>query len=130
VSVSVEPKLSSEFRKAISHVPLFGRTLHAEGGSEFSPARPNRPLDPHLPPSIAEDLSREVSVDVKVSIDKHGAVKNAQLLKGSDFGARGTSDLASAALNNAGATSWEPARQGERSVSSDVIVHYRFSPAN
>jgi outer membrane biosynthesis protein TonB len=72
---------------------------------------------------IAEDLSREVSIDVKVSIDKHGSVKNAQVLNG------GNSMLANLAANTAETTSWEPAKQGDRSVSSDVIVHYRFSPA-
>jgi len=72
---------------------------------------------------LAEDLSRDVYVDVKVSIDKHGSVKNTQVLNGGD------SLLANLAANAAETTSWEPAKQGDRTVSSDVIVHYRFSPA-
>jgi outer membrane biosynthesis protein TonB len=123
VSVRVEPRQSSELKKVVSRLPLLGRSFHAEGGTDFSPARPTRPLEPQVPRMLAEDLSQEVSVDVKVSIDKHGSVKNAHVLNG------GESQFASLAANTAEATSWEPARQGDRTVSSDVIVHYRFSPA-
>jgi outer membrane biosynthesis protein TonB len=123
VFISVEPKQSSELKKVVSRLPLLGRSFHAEGGADYSPARPTRPLAPHVPQMIAEDLAREISVDVKVSIDKHGAVKNAQVLSG------GNSMLANLAANTAETTAWEPAKQGDRTVSSDVIVHYRFSPA-
>jgi hypothetical protein len=123
VSISVEPKQSSELKKVVSRLPLLGRSFRADGGTDYSPAHPTHPLAPHVPQMIAEDLSREVSIDVKVSIDKHGSVKNAQVLNG------GNSMLANLAANTAETTSWEPAKQGDRSVSSDVIVHYRFSPA-
>jgi hypothetical protein len=123
VSIRVEPRQSSELKKVVSRLPLLGRSFHAEGGTDFSPARPTRPLEPQVPQILAEDLSQEVSVDVKVSIDKHGSVKNAHVLNG------GQSQFATLAANTAEATSWEPARQGDRTVSSDVIVHYRFSPA-
>ena len=123
VSVSMETKQTSELKKVVSRLPILGKPFHAEGGTDFSPAHPTRPLEPHVPLMLAEDLSREVSVDVKVSIDKHGSVKGAQVLNG------GKSQFASLAANSAETTSWEPARQGDRTVSSDVIVHYRFSPA-
>jgi outer membrane biosynthesis protein TonB len=122
VSISVEPKQSSELKKVVSRLRLLGRSFHAEGGSDYSPARPTRPLAPDVPQMIAKDLSREISVDVKVSIDKHGSVKNAHVLSG------GNSMLANLAANTAETTLWEPAKQGDRTVSSDVIVHYRFSP--
>ena len=38
------------------------------------------------------------------------------------------SDLAGLAKDSVGSANWEPARQGDRSVPSDVIVHYRFNP--
>jgi TonB-like protein len=98
----------------------------APNPAAFHPrARPNRGCFPSAwnPKPSSEDLSREVSVDVKLSIDKHGSVKNAQVLNG------GTSQLATLAANNAETTSWEPAKQGDRTVSSDVTVHYRFRPA-
>ncbi len=123
VAVSVETKQSSELKRVVSHLPLFGRSFHGEGGTDFSPAHPTRPLDPHVPQMLAENLSREVSIDVKLSIDKNGSVKNAQVLNGSK------SDFANLAADSAQTTSWEPAKQGDRTVSSDVIVHYRFSPA-
>ena len=124
VSISMETKQSSELKKVVSRLPISGRPFHAEGGTDFSPARPTSTLEPHVPQMLGEVLSREVSVDVdvKVSIDKHGSVKSAQVLNG------GTSQLANLAANTAETTSWEPAKQGDRTVSSDVIVH-RFSPA-
>jgi len=124
ISISVEPKQPSELKKVVSRLPLLGRSFHAEGGADYSPARPTRPLEPHIPQMLADDLSREVSIDVKVSIDKHGSVKSAQVLNGSK------SQFANLAANTAETTSWEPAKQGDRTVPSDVIVHYRFSPTS
>jgi hypothetical protein len=122
VAVSFETKESSELKRVVSHVPLFGRTVHAEGGSGFVPARPNGSLEPRVPGALAGNLSGDFAVDVRLSIDKHGSVTNAQVLNGA-----GT-DFASLAVNNAGTASWEPAHEGDRRVPSDVIVHYRFSP--
>ena len=99
--------------------------MRAEGGTGFSPPRPSRSIEPRLPDFLAQDLGREVAVDVRLSIDKNGSVRNAEVLNGSK-----SSELATLALNSAGAGSWEPAHQGDRIVPSDVIVHYRFDPAN
>jgi hypothetical protein len=117
VQVSLEPRHPGH------RIPVLGRlTFHSENPADFSPARPNGSIEPRIPQLVADDLSREVSVDVKVSIDKHGSVKNAEPLNGA------RSELASLAADTAQAASWEPAHEGERSVSSDVIVHYRFRP--
>ena len=121
VSISVEPK-QSEFKRVIHHFPLIGRSVHPEDGSDFSPPRPGRSLEPRIPPLVAEDLSGEVAVDVRLSIDRNGSVRKSEVVNSV------RSDLASLAANSAAGISWEPAREGDRSIPSDVIVHYRFRP--
>ncbi len=124
VAVNIEPRESSGIRRVASHVPLIGHLpgLHEEGGSRFSPPSPSHPLDPRIPDELASNLSGELAVDVRLSIDKTGSVTNTQVLQGA-----GT-QFASIALNNVGATPWEPARDGDHRVASDVIVHYLFTP--
>jgi hypothetical protein len=72
--------------------------------------------------TLASNLSGELAVDVKLSIDKRGLVTNTEVLHGA-----GT-QFAALAANNAGAASWEPAHDGDHRVASDVIVHYLFVP--
>jgi hypothetical protein len=82
VAVSVEAKESSELKRIVSHVPLFGRSFHAEGGSNFTPARPSAALQPRIPQDLASDLSGDIAIDVLLSIDKRGSVTNTQVLHG------------------------------------------------
>lgn len=124
VAVNIEPKESPELIRVVSHVPLLGYPLHAEGGSDFSAARPNASLAPKVPEELALNLSGKVAVDVRLSIDKNGLVTNTEVLHGA-----GT-QFAALAASNAGAVSWEPAYQGKHRVSSDVVVHYLFTPAS
>ncbi|MDP9171815.1 MAG: energy transducer TonB [Acidobacteriota bacterium] len=88
------------------------------------PAQPSRPVAPRVPPAMAAQLSGDVPVDVRVSIDGHGVVRNAEVLNGSQ------SDFDSLAADNAAHTSWQPAHWGERTLPSESIVHYRFRPAS
>jgi len=120
VSVHVEHRNSGEVRKVVSHVPLLGRSFHGSAGDNFSPARPVRPLEPRVPESLARYVVGDVDVDVKLSLDKHGAVRNAEILNGMG------SELASLAANSATSAMWEPAYDGDRPVASDVVIHYRF----
>ena len=126
VHVSVEPRQSSELKRVVSRVPWFGHAVRVEGGTGFSPPHPSRSIEPHVPEFLEQELGREVAVDVRLSIDKYGSVKNAEVLNGPEK----SSELAILALNSAGSSSWEPAHQGDRIVPSDVIVHYRFEPRN
>jgi hypothetical protein len=51
VAVNIEQRESSEIRRVTSRLPLLGHLspFHAEGGSRFSPASPNHPLEPRVP---------------------------------------------------------------------------------
>jgi hypothetical protein len=122
VAVSMETRESSELKKVVSHVPLLGHFEQAEGGRKFSPARPYAPLEPRVPAYMATDLTGVLAVDVRLTIDKHGQITNSEVVNG------GGTQFASLAASNAGSASWEPAHQGDRNVSSDVVVHYRFQP--
>lgn len=120
VSVRLEQRGSGDIRKVISHVPLLGRTFHGEGGNNYSAARPVRPLEPRVPESLARYVVGYVDVDVRLSLDKHGAVRNAEILSGQG------SELAGLAANSATSAMWEPAYEGDHPVASDIVVHYRF----
>jgi hypothetical protein len=120
VSVRVEHRDSKEIRKVVSHVPLLGRTFHSDGNGRFSPARPAKPIEPRVPDSVARYVVGDVDVDIKLSLDKHGTVKNAEILNGVG------SELANLAASSATSAMWEPAYDGDHPVASDVVVHYTF----
>ncbi len=117
VLVTVQPKRGGHRIPLLRHL-----SFHSENPADFTPARPSGSIEPHIPQFVANTLSGETSVDVRLSIDKTGAVKNAAAVNG------GGSELASLAADTAESTAWEPAREGDRFVSSDVIVHYVFRP--
>jgi hypothetical protein len=120
VLVRVEHRNAREIRRVVGHVPLLGRPFHGDAGDSFSPPRPVRPIEPRIPDSLARYVVGNVDVDVKLSLDKHGAVRNAEILSGMG------SELAGLAANSATSAMWEPAYDGDRPVASDVVVHYRF----
>ncbi|HVW87018.1 MAG TPA: energy transducer TonB [Bryobacteraceae bacterium] len=125
VATQVEPKPPSDLKKFVHHVPLLGRLqpFHAESGSDFVPPHPNGSLNPRVPGYMAENLSTDLTIDVKVSIDKRGKVKNTEVLKGAGTG------FGVLAADAAAAAPWEPGHTHDHAVDSDVIVHYRFRPA-
>jgi hypothetical protein len=123
VEVVMEYKEPVGLKKIAGHIPLLGhlQTFHNE--SDYSPPRPTGPLKPHIPPDLTSILSEEVAVDVVVSIDKSGAVKNTEITKGAGTG------FATLAADAAGSVSWEPAKAGDRNIATNVVLHYRFNPA-
>ncbi len=137
VAVSMEPQESSETKSAelkklvgrvplVGHVPVLGKwtNSHGELASNFQPARPNSALRPRVPQEMAASLWHELPVDVKVSIDRNGVVRNTEVLSG------GHTSFSSLAADNAFWTAWQPARLGEQAVPSEMILHYRFRPTS
>lgn len=124
VDVSVEPKQSGAFKRAMGHVPLLGRLpgLHRRNSEDVVAARPSSGLEPQIPADLRKSLGEEVTVDIAASIDQTGAVTDTEITHG------GESQLSQLAEDAVRTASWKPARSGERTVPMDVVVHYRFSP--
>jgi hypothetical protein len=125
VAVSLEAREPTGLRRIAGRIPLLRhlQPFRGETGSGFTPARPSAPIEPRVPADVALNLSQEISVDVVVSIDKQGNVKNTAVIKGAGTG------LGMLAADSAGLAAWEPARSDNRNVATDVVVHYRFGPA-
>jgi hypothetical protein len=125
VEVSLEPREPSGLKRIAGHVPLLGH-LHPfrnETGRDFVSARPAASLKPRVPASMTRSLEGEIAVDVVVSIDNQGLVKNTEITKGAE------TSLAMLAADAVRSAPWEPAHSGDRNVAMDMVVHYRFNPA-
>jgi TonB family protein len=100
---------------------VFRRALHkieAAGGTEssaFVPASPIRKIALARPADAGADAR---PVDVKVFIDEAGNVSRAQVLTKGSY-------LASAALSAARQWQFRPARKHDKSVSSEMVLHFR-----
>jgi outer membrane biosynthesis protein TonB len=125
VEVSLEPREPSGLKRIAGHVPLLGH-LHPfrnEPGRDFVSARPAASLKPRVPASMTRSLEGEIAVDVVVSIDNQGLVKNTEITKGAE------TSLAMLAADAVRSAPWEPAHSGDHNVAMDMVVHYRFNPA-
>lgn len=118
VDVSVEPRTPSELKRIARRV---FHPFHSGASGEYTPARPIASIRPHLPPELTRSIPGEVNVDVVVSLDKQGTVKNTEVTRGA-----GT-ELGMLAANTARSVPWEPAHSGDRNVPMEVVVHYRFA---
>ena len=129
--MSLEPREPSGLKRVAGHVgqvaghvPLLGRLrpFRNEAGKDFVSARPAASLRPRVPASMSQNLAGEVTVDVLVSIDNQGLVKNTEITRG------GETSLAVLAADAVRSAPWEPARSGDHNVGMDMVVHYRFNP--
>jgi hypothetical protein len=123
ITVRLEPKPPSEIHKVMGHIPLFGHigSLRYRGAEDdFTGPRPSHTLDPKIPGYMVDSLKRPIDIDVLVSIDKSGHVKNTEVLEGAGTG------FGSLAADRAAAVEWEPAKVGDKAVASQVVAHYHF----
>jgi hypothetical protein len=123
VSVKLEPRPPSEMHKVIGHIPLFGHigSLRYRGSEDdFHAPRPARSLEPKVPGYMLDSLKRPIDIDVLVSIDKSGHVKDTEVLEGAGTG------FGSLAADRAASIQWDPARVGDKPVASQVVAHYHF----
>jgi hypothetical protein len=125
IDVSLEPREPSGLKRIAGHVPLLGH-LHPfrnETGRDFVSARPAASLRPRVPANMTRSIEGEIAVDVVVSIDNQGLVRNTEITKG------GETSLALLAADAVRSAPWEPAHSGDHNVAMDIVVHYRFNPA-
>jgi hypothetical protein len=125
VDVSLEAREPSGIKRIAGHVPLLGHlhTFRNETGRNFISARPAASLRPRVPVNLTQSIEGQIAVDVVVSIDDQGLVRNTEITKGAETG------LAMFAVNTVRSIPWEPARSGDHNVPMDMVVHYRFNPA-
>jgi len=92
----------------------------------YVPPRPIRRPQPVLSAVVANLVAAQVDVDVKVWIDETGRVVRTEALP-----ARRpvSSSLVAAARSAAMQWRFEPARQGNRAVPSDLILRFQYEPA-
>lgn len=122
VSVVAEPVSGSRFGSVVGKIPLL-RRLRKEK-VKLVPPTPVHRVDPVLSAQERRQLQRAIPVDVKVYVAESGKVQYAELLSGG-----GHRDLAAAAVYAARKWDFTPARLGEDKVPGEVILHFRFGPA-
>jgi len=91
---------------------------------EFEPPSPIRKSTPLIGDALQHRLRSEVSLDVRVYINKSGKVDYAELL--TDITDRNR-DLATLAVFDARHWEFKPARSGTRIVPGRAILYYQFS---
>ena len=84
-----------------------------------------QPVEPVIPAASRASLSPRVQIDVRVEIDKEGAVTDAQVKSGDR---PLDPSLAFAAMRAARQFQFQPARANDRNVPSAMILSFRFVP--
>ena len=124
VAVRAEPVTPSRLGAVIGKIPLL-RRIHKERPAFVAP-EPVRDPRPSLTAQERKALVRPVSVTVKAYLNDAGKVDYAELLSTSGGDARlfGTS-----AVYTARHWTFTPARVGDQKIKSEVLLHFRFIPA-
>ena len=125
IEISAEPVPPSRWSRMAHHIPLLGRLKKQR--QVAVPPQPVHESKPALTAAERHDLTEEVPIDVRVYITESGKVDFAELVDGSSFSRH--SQLADAAIFAARHWDFQPARIGEENVPSEVILHFRFKPA-
>jgi outer membrane biosynthesis protein TonB len=113
-SVSVEVASAAQPRGGV--LKLFSKR------HRFVAPVPIRESQPALPRELRSHLTRE-TVDVKVYVDRTGKVDYAEVMSDG-----ATSDLASFAIFSSRRWQFSPARVGDETVASEVVLRFRFNP--
>lgn len=99
-------------------------------GKVFGRKRPEAVVPPQPvhqeKPAVRAGLKRPVTMDVKVYVTESGKVDYAELLSKADGGNR---ELAAAAVFAARRWNFTPAQVDGEKAASEVVLHFRFSPA-
>ena len=110
VMASIERPRSSPIRKMFGWIPGVSK-------KEYVPPRVVRQVQPRV------SANEDTQVAVRVSIDQKGVVRNANLLTTGVDGHLGRS-----AVEAAKRWRFEPARDGDGPVASNLVVKFRFGP--
>jgi hypothetical protein len=93
----------------------------------FVPPTLVRQVPVDVPLELRHRVQREVPVDVKTHLDRTGKVEYAELLS------KGTGpfrDLAALAVFSSRGWEFSPARVGDETIPAEVVLRFRFGPAN
>ncbi|MBZ5728451.1 MAG: energy transducer TonB [Acidobacteriia bacterium] len=90
----------------------------------FVPPQPSHQVKPVLTASERRLLTHAFLVDVKVYVDESGRVQYAELLSSPR-----PVDVAAAAVSASRSWRFIPAHRDESNVPGEVILHFRFAPA-
>lgn len=89
--------------------------MQAEDDDSFSPPHPVRDITFVLPPG-----GKKRHIELKANVDESGAVTRVELVTPKD------EDLLTFAADAAGAWKFVPARLNDKTVPSQIIVHFWF----
>lgn len=117
--VSVQPVSGSRLERLARKLPLIGKRYRR---SDYVPPALR---NPSLPNPVHRNIAQDVNINVKVYVNASGKVDYAEVLSKVP-----ETDRDLAALATFSARRWEfvPARDGDRAVPSEVILHYQFGP--
>ena len=122
ITMMADPVSESRLTRVIGKVPLLRRLRKHEG---TIPPVPSYQAQPTLRPLDRQSLLHPASVAVRVYVAESGAVKRAEVL---EYGDPPNWSLANASLAAARKWTFQPARLDDMAVSSEVILHFRFTP--
>ena len=116
----LEPAKPAGFQRVLRRVPGLRRIgQHPEAEEGFVAAKPRRDITLLLPPGARASL-RDGRMDLKASVDESGRVTRVELLSPKD------EELVRLASYAASDWPFTPARLNDKTVPSEVILHFNF----
>lgn len=122
ITVTAEPAGGSGVGRLIGHIPFVRRLKNPK--EPVVPPRVRREVRPSLTARDQREITSEIPVNVKVYVNESGRVEFAELLGDSEH-----RNLAAAAVYAARRWEFSPAQKGEEKAPSEVILRFRFAPA-
>jgi protein TonB len=122
-TVTLEEAGENRLQKAIHVIPGL-RKLDKRREADYVAPVPVRQTTPTLPNALRGELTGDVLVSVKVSIDNDGSVSRADLLSNDADGR-----LTELALNAARQWRFNPARVDTKRTTSKMVLRFRFHPS-
>ncbi len=124
-TATYEMAKSGPLQRVIQRIPGLRRIERDNRGREgFVPPRPLHDITFVLPPGASPLAVEQKGMDVKASIDESGRVTQIELLTPKDL------ELVKLAAYAASNWKFTPALRNELTVSSEVILHFRFDSGN
>ena len=114
-----EPVRPHGLRRMIGKVPGL-RRLQSEDDDSFSPPHPVRDITFVLPPGGNPVILQKKHIQLKANVDESGAVTRVELVTPKD------DELLTLAADAASAWKFVPARLNDKTVPSQIIVHFWF----
>lgn len=114
-----EPVRPHGLRRMIGKVPGL-RRLQSEDDDSFSPPHPVRDITFVLPPGGNPVILQKKHIQLKANVDESGAVTRVELVTPKD------DELLTMAADAASAWKFVPARLNDKTVPSQIIVHFYF----